>query len=199
VIGGNTSIASPFELETDRRKRSVNRLVDDADEALIGQLGAPIASNVIIGRSDKAVLRVPVLTAYQNAFELLLEVYVKPGVPCKFEWIAPMLRKQMWRTVDRLPDEMMRFGLGLAEGQHLYDADETLIRRKRGEPSLYLLEAGTTSTTFNLRYLAPLMPTGAEVLFVAEWPIMGISLTEQRLPSKVVREAGERSAPAWTT
>ena len=186
--------ANPFELDPARRAPQEPAVEKDQRD---GWLGLPLAVDLTVASSEDAVVRIPHLTAYPGAFEFPLQVLVRPGVFYEFEWTAAVLRRNRWRRVTALPDEMLRFGVELAGGGLLVDTHERLLRRRPGSPDLAVLEAGTAGQGVEVTYLATVLPRGAALWFVAEWPVMGIPLTRARMKAAVIRDAARRVPPAW--
>jgi hypothetical protein len=165
-------------------------------------VGGTVALELVVGRSPDAAITLDSATAYPTGVELRVDVRWREGGSRVFE------ETMRWHSDPRqgkdLPDELVRFGVQLADGSKATTLGTGAVAPAvlgPGQPPagpLLIPRAGgggPSRWTQHL-WLWPLAPEGA-VEFVCEWPALGIELSRVAVAASLLRDAAARTRTLW--
>jgi hypothetical protein len=161
-------------------------------------LGVVVSLDLVLARSEKAVVTLGSLTGYPTGFEM--EYLVR----CRQEELGQLLPDHLHRPGRRsvgegLPAELFRFGIEFGDGTRA-----TSLRPTRAFESLDLDEpvmvprggGGSFERWQGQWWVWPLPPLGP-LAFVCEWPAADIGLTRAEIDAAVLHEAASRAVTLW--
>lgn len=154
---------------------------------------------VIIARTDQTVVAVSGMRAYPTGLGFTLSLRLRHISP-REQWRFSALFGYGLPEGEPLPDEMLRFGVQLADGGKATNLDSP-HPRDDGEPDgPVLVEQGAsgygTSTWDTEEWLWPLPPPGP-LAFVCEWPGRGIAVSRAEIDAGLILQAAERAVRLW--
>jgi hypothetical protein len=187
-------------------------------------VGGVVALDLLLARSEKAVVMIDSATAYPAGAEFAVEVRWRGELPDRiWSGLAPQPNRS-WSG--ELPGELFRLGVQFADGskattldsgpaERLAAAYARVIEEPGGEGSLgdlgeepeatdmvegpVLLEqraGGGGHRWSQSLWLWPLPPKGP-LTFVCEWPALGITLSRAEIDTALLHEAAARSRTVW--
>jgi hypothetical protein len=161
-------------------------------------LGAPVALQVVLHRSDQLAIAVTGIVAFRTGF--MFSVLTK--ATAVLEEMEPHWMWRHRRPREGLPDDLLRFGVQFADGRkatnltsrlHGLDPDEA----PDNGPVLSVRSGGGGGGSWKQGYwLWPLPPAG-ELSFVCEWPAHGITETRVAIDATPVIAAAEQAVVLW--
>jgi hypothetical protein len=154
---------------------------------------ATVATELIVGRSERAVLYLAAIAAYRTGFEIDLCAVTAPGSGLDPFGFEPQAASQ--RSGELVP-ALLRFGLAFVDGSKATNTGAYLSwDEDREQPSAPVLSgrsgAGWADTWLHHFWIWPLPPPG-KLEFVCEWPDAGIPLVRTVLDADPILEAAER-------
>jgi hypothetical protein len=180
--------------------------------------GGVVALNLVLARSQKAVVAVGSATAYPTGIEFAVDVHWRVG-EADAAW-HPGAWRHRRDYGGELPDDLFRVGVELADGSRATTLDATPPgsiappvavesfgavvatagdeKPRLPEPPVLVLRGGgggSQSWSQSL-WLWPLPPEGP-LTFVCEWPAFDIPLSRAVVDAAPIREAAARSQPLW--
>jgi hypothetical protein len=165
------------------------------------EMGAVLAMERLIARSDNAVLLLPTIRAYRTGCTFDVEIALRQGdLSVTDYWdlhmaMVPSAPVRM-RAGERLSPRLLRWGVRYADGTKV-----TSIDRRRAAPAGPLLQAmrldGGLTALHVVLWLWPLPPPEMFELAV-EWPLGGIELTLVELDGAAITAGAARSAGYWS-
>lgn len=168
-------------------------------------IGKTVALNLVIGRSERAALWIPALTASADGFDFDLELRhdleeEEFGHPFFFDH-HPQWRK---RTPEGgLDPELLRFGIQFADGGKATNIESSIPFRTSGAddpvevPVLMARGGGGGEGRWRQDFLVSPLPPPGPLAFVCEWPIAAIPETRNEIDSSLVREAASEAIRLW--
>src|SRR4029453_7941109 len=151
---------------------------------------------VVVARTDRTVVAVSGLRAYPTGFGFTLHLRLRDRSPREDQQFASMFAYGL-REAAPLPDELLRFGVQLADGRKATNLDNPAPRLGAGggEPDPpVLVEIGARgfgrSRWDAEQWVWPLPPPGP-FAFVCEWPGRGIALSRAEIHAGVILQAAE--------
>jgi hypothetical protein len=164
-------------------------------------LGAPVALQVMLHRSDQLAIAVTGIVVFRTGFKF--SVLTKATRDAELEEMGPP--HWMWRhrrLAEGLPDDLFRFGVQFADGRkatnlisglHGLDPDQV----PGDGPVLSQRGGGGGGGDWKQGYwLWPLPPPG-ELGFVCEWPAHGITETRVAIDATPIIAAAEQAVVLW--
>ena len=167
-------------------------------------IGKTIALNLVIGRSDKAALWIPALTASVDGFELDLEL--RHNLDDE-EFVHPFFfhhpRRRRRSSEGGVDPELVRFGIQFSDGRKATNIDGRIPTRTAGEdqppegPALMPRGGGGGEGRWRQDFWVTPLPPAGSLAFVCEWPIAAIPETRSEIDSALVREAAAEAVLLW--
>ena len=167
-------------------------------------MGAPVAINALLAKSDRVAVAVGHFEAYPNGFTFELIIQGNPMAPRPGSMMHPgsaMLRMGP-PGVHRGP----RVGLEFADGKRAVEGHGfELMRSPDGKddqgipksPVLMPRGGGGGTDRYAMRYWSfPLPPPGAMKVFI-EWEDLGIPETMVEIDADAIRDAASRAVVLW--
>lgn len=163
-----------------------------------GVLPGVIALELVIARNDRVAVCITRLGAYPTGFGFELHAMARPDLD-ELD-IDPLLfgphrhRRRRPGSEQGLPDDMLRFGVQFSDGRK---ATNTGGLHHLDEPPTapVMHEGGGSGGGGDWRqdyWVWPLPPQGP-LLFVCEWPVMGIALSRAEIDAQFVIDAALRA------
>lgn len=160
----------------------------DPRDPPLGWLGWVTAVNLVVGRSQSAVLRVSHFEVFEHALTFVLQVFLRDAR--EYADVDLVLG-----SASRPYPETKRASLAveLPDGTEL--SDRRNAGQARSELALEPQRSGTTASHLEFVYLVPVRP--ATVTFIAEWASQGIVLTRTPLKAGLLAAAALRAEELW--
>jgi hypothetical protein len=98
-----------------------------------------------------------------------------------------------------LPDDLLRFGVQLADGTKATNLMTWLSWREEAPTGAVLMQRGGGGGDGVWRqgwWLWPLPPEGP-LAFICEWPAQGIAVTRHEVDAHRIRDAAREAQPIW--
>jgi hypothetical protein len=187
-------------------------------------LGGVVALELLLARSEKAVVVIDSATAYQTGVEFTVEVRWCGESP---DWIWRGLSPSPHRSWSgEPPDELLRLGVQFADGSKATTLDSGPAERLAAAYARAVEDSGVEGPVGGLGeepdapemtegpvlqeqragggghrwsqslWLWPLPPKGP-LSFVCEWPALGIALSRTEIDTALLHEAAARSRTVW--
>ncbi|MFC4118383.1 hypothetical protein [Nonomuraea zeae] len=165
------------------------------------EMGAVLAVERLIARSDHAALTLPTIRAYRTGCTFHVEIALRQGgLSLTDYWdlhmaILPSAPIRL-RAGERLPPRLLRWGVRYADGTKVTSIDRR--RRAAAGPLLQAMRLGDGLTALNVvLWLWPLPPPETFELAV-EWPLSGIEFTAVELDGAAIVAGAARSVDYWS-
>lgn len=155
-------------------------------------VGVAVPVRLVLARTEEAAVVVDGLAAFPSGFELVLSVRVRTP---RRQW-SPL---GLWRDEGQagLPDDLLRFGIELADGRKATTLSGFPDRGEQEGPVLIGRGGGGGVTHWDQTYWVWPLPPPGPLAFVCEWPAEGISLTRAEIDAGLVLEAAARAEILW--
>ena len=163
-------------------------------------LGSAVPLGLILGRSEEALVAVPVATAYPEGFEFELDVRVRGKRKHEFlRGPAPWMH-EFRRQGTGLPDDLLRYGLEFADGSKVTSLGRFPAFEAAPSPPVLVPRGGGggDGRWQQNNWVWPLPPEGP-LVFVCEWPGVGIALSRVQIDAARLHEASARTEILWET
>ena len=167
-------------------------------------IGKTVALNLVIGRSDKAALWIPALTASADGFEFGLELRhdleeEEFGHPFFFDHHP---RRRRRTSEGGLDPELLRFGVQFSDGRKATNIDSHIPSRTGRDnpadgPVLMGRGGGGGQGRWRQDFSVSPLPPAGPLAFVCEWPIAAIPETRNEIDSALVRDAASEAVLLW--
>jgi hypothetical protein len=162
-----------------------------------GILGKAVPLDLVLARTEKAVVAIRSVVAYPSGVEFTLSVRLRER---RRRWAGDPLGMHLGPHERPVPDEILRFGVQFADGskattfgRHWPDPTEEDVTGPRLTPH----GGGGGDRSWDSSYwLWPLPPPGL-LAFVVEWPSEGIAETRIEVEAAPIRAAAERAEILW--
>lgn len=161
-------------------------------------LGAPVALQVVLHRSDQLAIAVTGIVAFRTGF--MFSVLTK--ATAVLEEMEPHWMWRHRRLREGLPDDLFRFGVQFADGRKATNLNSPFggldpDQVPDGGPVLSERSGGGGGGSWKQGYwLWPLPPPG-ELSFVCEWPAHGIAETRIAIDAPPIIAAAEQAVVLW--
>jgi hypothetical protein len=160
------------------------------------ELGVPVPLRMQLARTDDVAVGLLDVTAFSTGLTFRMEVRLREHD----ELIDPfaMRMPHLRRGATELPDEVLRFGFELADGQRVTNIGHFPgFEDQPPGPILIQRGGGGGGRSWSFGYwLWPLPPAGT-LTVVLEWPSQQIALTRVELDAEPLRAAAAESEKLW--
>lgn len=160
-----------------------------------GQVPAPLAIRLMLGRSGQAAVAVVGLWAFTAGFEFLVSAQLRQAVPgTSAASFAAAL------DGDPLDGEFCRLGVQFSTGEK---AANTQLRATREEgspiagPVMKVRTGGAGVLSRDWRYWVSPLPPPGPLAFVCEWPALGIPESRTGIDAALILDAANQSIALW--
>lgn len=160
-------------------------------------IGKAVALNLVIGRSEKAAVWIPAITAYVDGFEL--DVELRRLDDEEFDhplFLGHHTRRRHRASGDGLDPDLLRLGIQFSDGGKATNIDSPMLFRMPGEPDeppegpvLFPRGGGGGDGRWRQEFWVWPLPPEGPLAFVCEWPAADIPETRNEIDSALVREA----------
>lgn len=166
-------------------------------------LGQPLPMQTTLARSSNVILTIRHLLAYRHGIEFELESTTlnEPDGPEDLGGFVglPYYSKKS-PDPSKLPDGLFRFGVQFPDGSKVTTVRyyQTIHTERPKEPVLQSVGSGHVGGRRQVAgyWLWPLPSTG-NLIFVCEWPALGIPFTRHEIDTTQIRDAAQKSQPLW--
>lgn len=161
-------------------------------------LPGPFALEQVLARTDQVALLVHSGRAYTNGFEFAFGLVTREQHDRRPH--DPMMAWHGIRRGDGLGDEVLRFGIELADGRKATVFDRHPPFEQDAAPPAAVLQqrgGGGGGKSWEFRFWAWPLPPEGPLAFVVEWPSEGIALTRTEVDTKPIREAAGHAEELW--
>jgi hypothetical protein len=158
-----------------------------------------VPAELIVARTDQTVVAVTALRAYPTGFGFTLSLRLRQISSQQQRQFASLFGYGLPEG-EPLPDELLRFGVQLADGRKATNLDQHPFPDD-GEPEApVLIEQSSsgygTSAWDTEEWVWPLPPPGP-LAFVCEWPGRGIGQSRAEIGGDMIRQAAGRAVTLW--
>jgi hypothetical protein len=152
---------------------------------------------LLIVRTDTVAIQANTGRAYPNGLEFTLTMRRRELKPMRGH-DHPMMRWHEPTTSGEIADDILRFGIELADGRKATVFDH--FRMPDESPPAIVLRpggGGGSGSGYDLRFWAWPLPPPGPLAFVVEWPSESIALTRTEIDSEPIRQAATRAIELW--
>jgi hypothetical protein len=153
---------------------------------------------LVLARTDRAAIALVGATAYPTGFKVFLTTRLNPVS----RETLPGRRRDFFMLQrlheTELPDELLRFGVQLADGRKatnlapMLDYDE-----EPAGPTLTQRGGGGSGTAWNQSFWVWPLPPPGPLEFVCEWPAFDIPECRAAIDAALVLDAAKRAETLW--
>lgn len=170
-------------------------------------IGRTVALNLVIGRSDKAALWIPAVTAFPDGFEFDVELRGRIdeeefGHPF---FVAHHPRRRRRTPEEGLDPELLRLGIQFSDGRKATNIENRMRFPMPGEPDeppegpvLFPRGGGGGDGRWSQGFWVWPLPPEGPLAFVCEWPAADIPETRNDIDSALVRNAAAEAEILWS-
>jgi hypothetical protein len=170
-------------------------------------IGKTVALNLVVGRSDKAALWIPAVTAYLDGFEFDVELRYRFDDE---ELDHPFFLRHHPRRRHRAREEgldphLLRLGIQFSDGRKATNLESRMSFGPSGEldetpegPVLSPRGGGGGDGRWRQEFWVWPLPPEGPLAFVCEWPAADIPETRNEIDSAVVRDAAAGAVVLWS-
>jgi hypothetical protein len=168
-------------------------------------VGGVVALELLVARSDRAIVWLGSASAYPTGVEFRLDVRWRPDMHELALGPGPPFHYESYRGGE-LPDELFRSGFEFADGSKVTTLGHgsgapPFAARPDAEPDQPVLMprggSGGPDGWSQALWLWPL-PSEKPLTLVCEWPALGIELSRAEIDLPALRAAAARSRALWT-
>ena len=165
-------------------------------------VGGVVPLELVIARSDDAVILIAGLSAFPDGVELMLKSYLRKGVQRSRRngFDHPMMWHARRDGNEPVPDGFLRFGIAWPDGGRATNLDGWGRSWPDATEPTHGLEAhggGGSDREWKQEYWVWPLPETGELSIVVEWPAFGIEETVTKIDSAVLVEAAGRAQAVW--
>jgi hypothetical protein len=161
-------------------------------------VGKRVALNLVIGRSDKAALWIPAVTAYLDGFEFDIELRYRSD---EDEFEPPFLfghhPRRRRRPQEGLDPDLLMLGIQFSDGRKATNLGSRMSDEPPEGPVLSPRGGGGGEGRWQQEFWVWPLPPEGPLAFVCEWPAASIPETRSEIDSAVVRDAATDAAVLW--
>ena len=160
-----------------------------------GQLKMPLATRLLLARTDQAAVAVVGLWAFTEGFEFQVTVQLRAAVP-------GTSAASFLSALDGAPleDEFLRLGIQFSTGEKAANTELRATRDTGGEPvgpTMKNRVAGAGALSRDWTYWVSPLPPPGPLAFVCAWPAFGIAESRAELDAALILDAARDSISLW--
>ena len=166
---------------------------------LASEVGEPVPIRFVLGRSDRATIRVRHMVAFSNGFQFEVIATYQPSAG-RMGWDPMMglagLRGRPGDEYGHLSDEHLRLGIEFAGGGKASNVGPPVVEPSSSDPrtpSLKGIDGGADVGLVRAIFWVSPLPDPGPLVFRCEWPKYGVPLTRYQVDATSIREAGSRT------
>jgi hypothetical protein len=166
-------------------------------------VGRAVPAEFVLARTEKLALAIWGVAAFPTGITFSLATVLREssqGVDLDSD--MPMYRYSRRRRSgqgDALPDDLLRFGVQMADGTKATNLSNRLSLREETPTGPVLMQRGGGGGDRGWHqgwWLWPLPPEGP-LTFVCEWPAHGIAMTRHEIDAGPIRNAAAEARAIW--
>jgi hypothetical protein len=161
-------------------------------------LPSAVAAEVLVAHTDAAAVAVNGLRAFPNGFEFNLTVVLRHED--RGERLFSPGRQHHVRTGQPLAPEFLRLGLQFSDGSVVSNLGPHPFTSHEAEPAGPILlpsGGGGGGRHYDMRHWVWPLPPDGPVIFVCQWPALGIEESRGEVDARLILDAAERSIQLW--
>jgi hypothetical protein len=160
-----------------------------------GQLPVPMATRLLLARTDQAAIAVVGLWAFTAGFEFQVSVQLRAAVPgtSAASFLSAL-------DGEPLEDEFLRLGIQFSTGEKAANTELRATRETGREPlgpTMTTRVAGAGALSRDWRYWVSPLPPSGPLAFVCAWPAFGIAESRAELEAEQILAAARDSIDLW--
>ena len=166
---------------------------------LASEVGERVPIRFVLGRSDRATIRVRHMVAFPNGFQFQVEARYRPTAG-RMGWDPMMglagLRGRPGDEYGHLSDEHLRLGIEFAGGGKATNVGPPVVEPSSADPrapSLRHIDGGADVGLVRATFWVSPLPDPGPLVFRCEWPKYGIPLTRYQVDATSIRKAASRT------
>ena len=155
-------------------------------------VGAPVAVELLIAKTDDVAVVVRHVAAYPDGFSFVLVIRLRQPDAAVYELTRTLHFNP--RRGNRQSPEHLYLRVELADGRSLTPPYEG---QPGDEPFLQSLGGNATAACVSVEFAASVLPTSGNVVFVCDWARHGIVGARASVAASRLRTAAARAQPLW--
>lgn len=162
------------------------------------ELPGSVAAELVLAHTDNAAVAVNGLRAFRSGFEFTLSIVLRHEDRQR-RLFDPRLQHHR-QPGEPLPPEFLRLGLQFADGSVASNLGPHPFLSGESEPVGPILlpgGGGGGGRHYDSRYWVWPLPPAGPLIFVCEWPALGVEESRAQLDARLVLDAAARSRPLW--
>jgi hypothetical protein len=161
-----------------------------------GTLPTPLATRLVLARTDQVAIAVVGLWAFVSGFEFLLSVQLKQAVP------GTSAASFLSALDDEPPhEEFLRLGIQFATGEKASNMQVRATRSGESDhrgPIMKSRIAGAGLLFRDWKYWVSPLPPSGPLAFFCEWPAYDILETRTEIDAQLILDAARTSIDLWS-
>jgi hypothetical protein len=160
-----------------------------------GALPTPVATRLVLARTEEVAIAVIGLWAFAAGFEFLVSVQLRQAVPGSSA--ASFLSSL---DGEPLEDEFLRLGIQFSTGHKALNTDLRATRAGASDaigPVLQVRVAGAGALSRDWKYWVSPLPPPGPLAFVCEWPAFGIPESRAEIDARLIVDGASESIELW--
>jgi hypothetical protein len=162
------------------------------------ELPGGVVAELLLVHSDDVAVAVNGLRAFRTGFEFALSIVLRRE-DRHHRVFDPMVQHHR-RPGEELAPEFLRFGLQFADGGVASNLGRHPFGRAETEPTGPILlqnGGGGGGRCYDTRFWAWPLPPAGPLVFVCQWPALGIEESRAEIDARLILDAAGRSRQLW--
>jgi hypothetical protein len=160
-----------------------------------GQLPAPLATRLVLARSDQVAVAVTGLRAFAAGFEFQVSVQLREAVPgtSAASFLGAL-------DGEPLEDEFLRLGIQFSTGETAANTELRATHETGHEPAgpiMTIRVAGAGALSRDWTYWVSPLPPPGPLAFVCAWPAFGIAESRTEMEAQLILDAARDIIDLW--